>query len=369
MSASSGIPSYEWINDVAVSVDGTVFAAGASDDIYVSTDGGNSWTPTLTFGMAATSLGCNAQGEVFAGRGDRVYKSTNGGASWSSAILPSVQFICDIAFDEPAPAGARSGANTTIYVATGTPSGFGSQGVWRSTDNGATWSAFNTGLTNLNVTSVAVGPQPGPPCRISCGTNGGGLFDLDESAVSFLPGWVPSVVVPNNAVIKEVRRSLRRQLAELYDWLDDTGDCSDAALKETLAEVQTIHEILGLGDALAGGESVVLVGTNGAGILREDSGATDVAEVQAPREGLITQNDPNPFISRTQIRFAIEHAAPVSLRVYDVRGREVETLVDEFRYSGTYDVTWDAKDRPSGVYFYRLTAGEYAQTQKMILLK
>jgi serine protease AprX len=104
--------------------------------------------------------------------------------------------------------------------------------------------------------------------------------------------------------------------------------------------------------------------------LREAASATDVAEVQSPREDAFTRNDPNPFVSRTQIRFAVENDGPVSLRIYDVRGREVETLVDGFRTSGVHAVDWDAKDRPSGVYFYRLAAGDSEETRKkMVLLR
>ncbi len=108
MTASSGIPPYESIYDVTVNLDGTVIASGASDGIYVSTNGGDTWT--FTFAVAATALGCNAQGHIFAGQGNRMYKSTNGGSSWTFATLTSVQYIADIAFD-----------GTTIYTATGRP--------------------------------------------------------------------------------------------------------------------------------------------------------------------------------------------------------------------------------------------------------
>ncbi len=164
----------------------------------------------------------------------------------------------------------------------------------RSTDNGATWAAFNSGLTNLNVTSIAVGPQPGPPCRISCGTAGSGLFDLDESAASFLPGWVPSAFVPSDAVVKEVRQAFDRYIAEEIAVVNGDSCMEPRDRGATLADLQTLRRLYGNPRAIAGGESVVLVGTNGSGILRQTSGATDVAEVQSLARGPDHPKRPQP---------------------------------------------------------------------------
>jgi hypothetical protein len=181
-------------------------------------------------------------------------------------------------------------------------------------------------------------------------------------------------VVANNAVIQEVRQAAQRDIAERTAyWISQTPtDCSSGyARSQALAHLSTLKRLFNppAPAARAAVESVLLVGTNGSGILREAVSATDVAEVQSPREDAFTRNDPNPFVSRTQIRFTVEHDGPVSLRIYDVRGREVETLVDEFRTSGVHAVDWDAKDRPSGIYFYRLTAGDSEETRKMVLLR
>jgi hypothetical protein len=59
----------------------------------------------------------------------------------------------------------------------------------------------------------------------------------------------------------------------------------------------------------------------------------------------------------------------VTLKVYDVLGNEIETLVNQEKPAGTYEITWNAEQLPSGVYFYQLRAGEFVQTKKMILLK
>lgn len=62
-------------------------------------------------------------------------------------------------------------------------------------------------------------------------------------------------------------------------------------------------------------------------------------------------------------------AGPVSLTIYDVLGREVATLVNDMKQPGTYTVQWDASTAPSDVYFYRLQAGSYVETKKLLLLR
>jgi len=91
----------------------------------------------------------------------------------------------------------------------------------------------------------------------------------------------------------------------------------------------------------------------------------------------LEQNYPNPFNPATKIRFSIpsvgthSYASPqnVLLKVYDVLGKEVVTLVNEQREPGVYEVQFDAGGLPSGIYFYKIQAGSFVQTKKMILLK
>ena len=88
----------------------------------------------------------------------------------------------------------------------------------------------------------------------------------------------------------------------------------------------------------------------------------------------LAQNYPNPFNPITTIAFSIADDAQVSLRVYDVTGALVRTLVDESRKKNNYRITWDGKNNQgtsvaSGVYFYRLVAGDFQATKKMVLLR
>jgi hypothetical protein len=89
------------------------------------------------------------------------------------------------------------------------------------------------------------------------------------------------------------------------------------------------------------------------------------------------QNYPNPFNPSTAISFQLSAVSAVSLKVFDLLGREVAVLVDETRQPGSYSVQWNALAMPSGIYFYRLQArplsggqnAEYVETRKMVLVK
>ena len=90
---------------------------------------------------------------------------------------------------------------------------------------------------------------------------------------------------------------------------------------------------------------------------------------EVPDQSVLQGNYPNPFNPETTIRFELPEAVHVRLVVYDVMGREVARLVDGAMPAGQHRARWDASGLPSGVYLYRLTAGDFSQTKRMTLLK
>jgi predicted esterase len=92
-------------------------------------------------------------------------------------------------------------------------------------------------------------------------------------------------------------------------------------------------------------------------------------DIVMPREYSLRQNYPNPFNPATTIGYQLPHAGRVSLIVYDVLGREVAMLVNEVKQPGTHTVQWDATGEPTGIYFYRLQAGSFAETKKLVVVK
>ncbi len=96
----------------------------------------------------------------------------------------------------------------------------------------------------------------------------------------------------------------------------------------------------------------------------------DVAAANAPRFFALKQNHPNPFNPSTKISYVIPKPAWVTLKIYDLLGREIQTLIDEFQQLNTYEVNFDASKLASGIYFYRLQAGNaFTATKKMLFLK
>ncbi|NWG27489.1 MAG: T9SS type A sorting domain-containing protein [Ignavibacteriaceae bacterium] len=91
--------------------------------------------------------------------------------------------------------------------------------------------------------------------------------------------------------------------------------------------------------------------------------------ISQPSDFILNQNYPNPFNPSTKISWQSPVASWQTIKIYDVLGNEVATLVDEYKPAGSYEVEWDAINYPSGVYFYRLQAGSLVETKKLILMK
>ncbi len=100
------------------------------------------------------------------------------------------------------------------------------------------------------------------------------------------------------------------------------------------------------------------------------SGIILAQDDEIPLEGFtLLQNYPNPFNPSTKIKYSIPQAANISIKVFNALGKEIETLVDEYKMAGSYETSFNVKNLSSGIYFYRIVSGSYSQTKKMILLK
>ncbi|MGB5847067.1 MAG: T9SS type A sorting domain-containing protein, partial [Ignavibacteriaceae bacterium] len=98
-------------------------------------------------------------------------------------------------------------------------------------------------------------------------------------------------------------------------------------------------------------------------------GVEDEETLEIPSAFSLDQNYPNPFNPSTNIRYSIPQSSNVVIKVFDILGNEIETLVNEEKAVGTYEITWYAENLPSGVYFYQLRGGSFVETKKMVLMK
>ena len=112
-------------------------------------------------------------------------------------------------------------------------------------------------------------------------------------------------------------------------------------------------------------------GVNGV-ILKYDRTKSSVINSNqelAERNFNLYQNYPNPFNPRTVIRYSLSENQNTSLKIYDVLGNEVVSLVNEKQNSGSYNIEFDGTNLPSGIYFYKITSGKYSAVKRMVLIK
>ena len=88
-----------------------------------------------------------------------------------------------------------------------------------------------------------------------------------------------------------------------------------------------------------------------------------------PSEFFLSQNYPNPFSEKTTIKFCVAFKTKVRLEVFDSESKMIKKLLDEEKEAGTYEIEFSASGLPEGIYFYKLQAGDYLSTKKMLIMK
>jgi hypothetical protein len=227
--------------------------------------------------------------------------------------------------------------------------------------NGFNWDEKNTGLTNTNVTVIAsVG------IYLYAGTSQGSVGGIYRSSdngnnwtLSLNDAWISSfLIIGSNIFAGSVGNGVWRSTNYGNSWSQINDGLGSGA-----------YNVLSLG----ADDQYLFAGTNGSSIWRRPLSqvVTDVNEEQQilPVKFFLEQNYPNPFNPSTKISWQSPVGSHQTLKVYDVLGNEVATLVDEYREAGSYEVEFDASGLSSGIYFYKLSAGSFTKTKKMTVLK
>ena len=301
----------------SLTVLGSQLFAGTSDSgVFLSSNNGTSWTRTSLNNQNVYSLktlGSN----IFAGTvNNGVYITTNNGTNWTQTALNNKTVISL----------AVSGNN--IYASISDTGG-----IYRSINNGTSWTRaplYNKHIesitadgNNIFATTVNVSNSGG----IYVSTNNGVNWYIKNEGFSYIPSSIYTLAILNN-----------------YAFVGTSRDTS--VWRRPISEIVGVQNI-----------------------------STEVPSVYS-----LSQNYPNPFNPTTKIRFYIPRwrgeGGWTTLRVYDVMGREVQTLVNETLQAGTYEATFNIESATehrrtfgNGVYFYKLTTDGFTETKKMTLIK
>jgi photosystem II stability/assembly factor-like uncharacterized protein len=359
---------------IANNLRGQVFWAGGENGVLRSTDDGESWAQAnngLT-DLVVLRLAVDSLGYIFAATWSGVFRSVDNGESWHRLDDPV------LGSTRAAPVQSFS-LNSRGYIFAASTS----LGIFRSTNHGDTWVQVNNGLTNLNVLSIGIDSGG----FIFAGTQGSGVF---RSTVTTLPNS-PSEFKVVSPVSRDTVSLIFPTRPIKFVWHEsmdrDPGDSVryririiSAKLDTAISGIKDTSLSLDIMGRLSVGTPIQWFVTATDGLFETFSDtarlftSSYVVSVEGKKVDVLSvfalgQNYPNPFNPSTTIEFALPKSAYITLRVYDLLGRQVSELVNQNLSPGTYIRHWDARGLASGLYFYRLQAGEFVDTKKLLLLR
>ena len=187
--------------------------------------------------------------------------------------------------------------------------------------------------------------------------------DVITGSTAWLSAWIDGEL-----------RGVTRAVKVLDQWLYFMNVNGESADEQSMVEFKAWDPELGLYEDLSGSVTFSAEGVVGSPrepieLFGEVATSTEETFSNLPVSFELNQNYPNPFNPTTQIDFALPEASDVRLEIFNVIGQRVSVLVNEQRTAGYHNVMFDASSLASGVYFYRIQAGSFVKTQKMMLVK
>ena len=277
---------------------------------------------------------------------ERIFKTTNAGVNWISQTSGTANKLFSVYF-----------LNTNTGYSVGGPS---SPKIIKTTDGGATWvsqyTSAGTPLYSVMFADVntgwAVAGYIGGETIIKT-TNGGiNWFSQSSGDNRYLRACF--VLNSNKAFAVGQSGKVIYTTNGGDNWyVESTGSSIE------LWSVKFANDTVGY----AIGDNVVLKTTSGG------LSFVDERKDHIPGNYLLYRNFPNPFNPSTIIKYSLPQASHIIIKVYNTTGNEITNLIDKMQGPGSYGIRWDGSKYPSGIYFYRMTAGDFNSTGKMVLLK
>ena len=386
-------------NSIYFANENTGWAVGNSGIILNTTDGGLSWykqnqNDSLSFSSvyAIDNQNVFAVGAVIKGlsifdRNGIIFRSINGGQTWARQTCDTLLGFNSIIFVNNS-VGWISGTGALLKtnnkgltwekIISNVPDGkiqFINEnigwvgGTLKTIDGGKNWYHQVIPITSLNSFNFvsteigfAVGSSNGNnnilrttdggnnwfPCGVT--PNG---YNFSIQFINETTGWIAGFVYDINRTSTIIKTTDGG-----YTWSDQK---SPAKYEGGLSSIFLLNENIGW----AVGEGIIKTTTGGVSGIKDNSGSSP----SVPKEIELFQNYPNPFNPSTTISYRLSKSGFVSIKVYDILGSVVNTLIEKWQSAGEYKIIWAINNLSSGVYFYTLRIGEYLETKKMILIR
>ena len=331
----------------SLAVSGTnLFAGTRGGGVFLSTNNGTSWTAvnsglTNSFVLSLAVSGMN----LFAGTSGGVFLSTNNGTSWTAiGLTNSYVYSLDV-------------SGTNLFAGT-------SGGVFLSTNNGTSWTEVNSGLTNFDVSSLVVSGT-----NLFAGTWGGGVWR--QPLLEMIPVELISFIATANGkevtLVWSTATELNNQGFEVQRKFGSNDFVTIGSVKGNGTTTSPNHysfvdKLIDVGKYFYRLKQIDFDGTF------EYSNEIEV-EVRVLDKFTLEQNYPNPFNPVTTIGYVLQEKSNAKVTILNSLGEEIAVLVNEEQDKGYHKVEFNGSKLTSGVYFYRLKAGEFISTKKMILLR
>ena len=352
------------LNDIFVIDQNTIVTVGNTGTILRTTDGGNSWT-TVTSGVTDDLLSVSFIDSfgICGALSQTILYSSNSGASWNiaqSGFLGGGFWGAKMLSGE---IGFVAGENSIFQPLLG-----------MTTDSGVNWDFHTFYLNGSEGKATGVDFTDMFTGYVCAGTFdlSGAIAKTTDSGINWVTTLFPDALsdidfpISNTGLVGYAVGDAGVILKTI-----NAGDSWQQQQSGTILKLNKVHFLdLDYGIAVGENGTILLTTTGGEPVTSVDKKNETVESFQ------LFQNYPNPFNPSTKIKFTIPFVETeyipslhTTLKVYDVLGNEITTLVNEEKSAGSYEVEFNAAGLPSGIYFYQLKVGSFIQSKKMVLLK
>ncbi len=292
-----------------------------------------------------------------------VYKSSNFGDSWETVNRGRIldgNFIFAMTISRQNP--------DVVYAATA-PYNNSDHGVFRSEGDGELWTRIDNGLPELYPGDIYVDPVNDNIVYITyLGFDSPVVFKSVDRGDNWTDITANLPKIPTTAIAVDPQRTEHLYIGnDIGMYISINGGDSWELFSEGLPDAIMVTDL-----NIQDGAGKVILTSHGNGAYRRDlfRTITDVDKnSKLPVKFVLEQNYPNPFNPITTIKYNVASNDNISIKVYDILGNSIATLVNEQKEAGEYEAVFDASNISSGIYFYVLQAGDFREMKKMVLLK